>query len=116
MSQSEKEARLWERIGGWISRGWEKFKGRYPTAASLIEYVGVLLTGRLKPHQALARLSVVALIQCVGVFLTFWLIEFFPRHFSVTYEGNWQDDCLVIACVLAGMGFLLLVTSVVGFL
>lgn len=116
MSQSEREGRLSERIGGSITRAWGKFKWRCPVAASLIEYVGVLLTGRLKPHQALARLSVVALIQFVGVLLTFWLIEYLPSHFDITYQAIWQDDCLKLARVLFVIGCCLLVTCVLGYL
>lgn len=116
MSQSEKKKRVLERIEGSISRAWEKFKWRRPAAASSIEYVGVLLTGRLKPHQALARLSVVALIEFVGVLLTFWLIESWPRYFDGTYEAYWQDDCLKLARVLFVIGCCLLVTCVLGYL
>lgn len=120
MSQSEKKRRVLERtlerIDGSISRAWEKLKRRCPVAASIIVYLGVHLTGRLKPHQALARLSVVALIQLVGVLLTFWLIEYFPSHFDVTYQAIWQDDCLKLARVLFVIGLALLVASAVGHL
>jgi hypothetical protein len=116
MSQSEKKERVFERIEGSISRAWEKFKRRCPFAASIIVYVGVLLTGRLKPHHALARLSVVALIELVGVLLTFWLIQDLPLRFDVNYAAYWQDDCLKLAHVLLWMGIGLVCASLLGYL
>jgi hypothetical protein len=82
--------------------------------ASLIQYAGVSLTGKLKHEQALVRLGVVALIQLVGVSLTFWLIEGFPRSFGLTNQMAWQNDCLIIACVLAAVTLVLLVTFVLS--
>jgi len=116
MSESEREKRRWERIMGALIRAWERFNLRCPRVVSLIEYAGAFFAGRLKPHQAMARLSVVALIQFGGVKLTFWLIESFPGHFDATYQAYWQDDCLRLANVLFWVGFCLLCASVLGYL
>ena len=65
-------------------------------------------TGELKEEQALARLFAVAVIQLVGVSLTFVLIKYFPRAFGLAAETDWQHDCLAIAYTLGLTGVLLL--------
>ena len=105
MSQTEKKSWALERI-----------KSGRAYVAPLIEYVRVFLTGKLKEDQALVRLGVVALIQLVGVFLTIWLIEGFPRSFGLTKQTDWQYDCFLIACVLAAMGLYLFVIFVLSYI
>lgn len=64
---------------------------------------------QLKKSEALARLSVVALIQTFGVVIAFCLIKYVPGWLGSTKEEDWQHDCLGIAYFLFGsLGVLLL--------
>jgi hypothetical protein len=67
--------------------------------------------------QALARLSVVALIQLVGFFATIVLVKWGPRWFTGTSKADWQSDCLRGAYVFGGTSLLaLFVTLIFGLL
>ena len=71
----------------------------------------------LSPAEALARLSVVSLIQLIGFGATLLLIWAGPKWFDADSVAPWQLDCLKIAL---GFGLVtvvtLLVTLTVGFL
>jgi len=67
--------------------------------------------------EALARLSVVSLIQLVGFFAIVVLVKFGPRWFSVTSEVKWLRDCLQGAYLFGIVSLLaLFVTLLFGFL
>jgi len=70
--------------------------------------------GQLKKSEALARLSVVSLIQTFGVIIAFCLIKYGPGLFGATKEERWQQDCLKIAYVLFGSLGVLLLTFIVS--
>jgi hypothetical protein len=71
----------------------------------------------LSPAEALARLSVVSLIQLIGFIATLLLIWIAPKWFDATTVAAWQVDCLKIALALGLITLIgLLVILPVGFL
>lgn len=71
---------------------------------------------QLSPAEALARLSVVSLIQLIGFGATLLLIWFGPRFFDATIVARWQHDCLKIALIFGvATLIMLLITLSVGF-
>jgi hypothetical protein len=62
----------------------------------------------LTSAEALARLSVVSLIQLIGFFMTILLVRWGPRWFTGTSKAEWQRDCLRGAYICGGVGLLAL--------
>lgn len=70
----------------------------------------------LSPAEALARLSVVSLIQLVGFGATILIVKLGQGWFGAP-EAEWQRDCLNIAYIFGGASLVaLFVTLICGFL
>jgi hypothetical protein len=67
----------------------------------------------LSPAQALARLSVVSLIQLIGFFTTILLVRWGPRWFTGTSKDEWQRDCLRGAYGFGGVSLLALFLTLI---